>query len=230
MNVSSEWIGIGIVLVLLCSLIGMLHFLAERYQIRTETSRKTVHVTMGMVSMTFPWIFESAWPVLTICVSAFVVLAALRWIPALAKTAGSVLRGVGRNSMGELCFPAAVAVLFLLSNGNPIYYCIPLIYLTIGDAAAAVVGTRYGSVCYKAPGGMKSLQGSCALFIVGLAGTYFPVVYFLALSHLEAIVIAVTLAIFVTLLEAIAWRGLDNLLIPLGGFFLLNTLLEVIST
>ena len=44
------------------------------------------------------------------------------------------------------------------------------------------------------------------------------------LGRAETLLIAASLAILVTLLEAVAWAGLDNLFIPLGGYLLLTRL------
>ena len=42
---------------------------------------------------------------------------------------------------------------------------------------------------------------------------------------METLLIALSVALLVTLLEAVAWGGLDNLFIPLGGYVLLVRLL-----
>ena len=38
--------------------------------------------------------------------------------------------------------------------------------------------------------------------------------------------VALTLALLLTLVEAISWRGLDNLLIPVTGFIFLESLMD----
>jgi phytol kinase len=43
----------------------------------------------------------------------------------------------------------------------------------------------------------------------------------------ESLLIAATLALLVMLLEGSAWRGLDNVFIPIGGFFLLRAYLPL---
>jgi phytol kinase len=43
----------------------------------------------------------------------------------------------------------------------------------------------------------------------------------------ESLLIASTLALLVMLLEGSAWRGLDNLFVPIGGFFLLRAYLPM---
>lgn len=52
-----------------------------------------------------------------------------------------------------------------------------------------------------------------------------PLLLFTDVGRAESLLIGLTLGLLVMLLEAIAWRGLDNLFIPLGGFVLLKAYL-----
>ena len=46
-------------------------------------------------------------------------------------------------------------------------------------------------------------------------------------DRLETLLIALILGLLMMLVEAVAWRGLDNLFIPIAGFLLLNSLLAM---
>jgi phytol kinase len=132
--------------------------------------------------------------------------------------------------MGEIYFPLAVGLVFLLSAGDPITFCIPMLILALADSGAALIGKRYGTLRYAAGDGEKSVEGSAAFLIVAFLSTQVPLLLFTNTGRSESMVIALTLALLVMLLEAIAWRGLDNLFIPLGAFLLLKTFLKLDAT
>jgi phytol kinase len=129
--------------------------------------------------------------------------------------------------MGEIYFPVAVGLVFLLSAGDPITFCIPMLILALADAGAALIGQRYGTLRYAAGDGEKSLEGSAAFLIIAFLSTQIPLLLFTSTGRAESLIIAVTLALLVMLLEAVAWRGLDNLFIPLGAYFLLKSFLRM---
>jgi phytol kinase len=132
---------------------------------------------------------------------------------------GQILDGVARNSLGELYFPIAVSVVFLLSKGDPILFCIPILILTLSDAGAALVGLRYGSVRYGTADEAKSIEGSVAFFLTTFLSVIVSLLLFTETGRPETILIA-----------PVAWSGLDNLFIPLGGFLLLKTYLGMTHT
>ena len=102
-----------------------------------------------------------------------------------------------------------------------------MLTLALADAGAALIGKRYGTLHYVTGDGEKTVEGSAAFLIVALLSTQVPLLLFTGTGRAESLVIALTLALLVMLLEAIAWRGLDNLFIPLGAFFLLKSFLRM---
>jgi phytol kinase len=141
-----------------------------------------------------------------------------------ASGLSGVLDGVGRTSYGELYYAVSVAALFLLARGEPMLFVVPMLLLTLPDAVAALIGMRYGRHRYATTVGEKSAEGSVAFFAVALLAVHVPLLLFdrPPVGRAESLLIAVTLALLATILEAIAWRGLDNLFVPLGAFILLK--------
>jgi phytol kinase len=92
--------------------------------------------------------------------------------------------------------------------------------LTFADATCALVGGRYGMTRYE--GAAKSLEGSVAFVVVAFLCVHVPLLLWSTVGRGESLLIASTLALLVMLLEGSAWRGLDNLFIPIGGYFLLR--------
>jgi phytol kinase len=146
------------------------------------------------------------------------------------RNLGSVIGGVARFSLGEVYFPLAVAVLFLLSLAETdaapghrlMLYCIPILLLTLADAAAALIGISYGRLRYHTVDGAKSAEGSVAFFICAFFVVHVPLLLCTDTGRTETLLIAVLLAWLATMFEAIAWRGLDNLVLPLISFLLLK--------
>jgi phytol kinase len=139
---------------------------------------------------------------------------------------GQVVGDGERATLGEIYFPVAVAIVFWLAHGrSPLLFCIPILVLTLADATGALIGIRYGRTRYI--GAAKSLEGSVAFAVVAFFCIDVPLVLWSDVGRVETLLIASTLALLVMLLEGSAWRGLDNLFVPLGVFFVLRVWLDL---
>jgi phytol kinase len=223
----NPWLAIALVLIILLGLMVALRLVQYYFSPHPEVVRKLLHIPMGLLTLTFPWLFHTSFPVVLLAIFATAWLTLLRIYKPLRQTLGSVLGGVERRSLGELYFSIAVAILFVLSDGNAILFCIPMLILTLADAMAALVGVTYGKLHYAATDGQKSAEGSLAFFTLAFFSTHIPLLLATDTGRAESLLIAVIIGLLVMLLEAIAWLGLDNLFIPLGGFILLKTHLEM---
>lgn len=221
----NPWLGMSLVALVFVALMGGLRVYRRSRPTDPEMTRKVLHVGMGLVTLPLPWLFAASWPVLLLAALFALFLTTLRVSRSLRRIFGGVIDGVTRDSVGEICFPVAVGVVFLLSAGNGLLFCIPMLILALADAAAALVGTRYGRLRYATTDGHKSVEGSVAFLVVAFLGTHTPLLLFSDTDGPESLIIALTLGLLVTLLEAIAWRGLDNLFVPLGACLLLKLFL-----
>ena len=223
----NPWLGIVLVLGWLGLLVGSVKLAQVRATLSPEWSRKLVHAGMGAVTLSFPWVFHQAWPVLLLACVAMGALALVRWWQPAKAVGGGVLDGVARHSYGEFYFPLAVAVIFVLSGGDRLRYGIPVLVLAVSDAVAALVGTSYGKLRYTTNDGYKSWEGSVAFFVVTFFAVHVPLLLFTTTGRAETLMIGLILALVVMLFEAIAWEGLDNLFIPFATYFLLGTYLQM---
>ena len=223
----NPWLGMALTLAALVGLLATLHVYKRRRAPDPEVGRKLLHVGAGGLTLPFPWVFAAAWPVLLVAAASVVGLLALRVSGSLRRRLGGAIAGVARKSLGEIYFLPGVAFLFVLSAGDALLFCIPMLHLTLADAAAALIGTRYGRHRYVATEGDKSVEGSLACLAVAFLSTQVPLVLFGDVGRAESLLIALTLGLAVTLIEAVAWRGLDNLFIPVGAGVLLKALLEL---
>ncbi len=204
-------------------------WLGSKLDLHTEMVRKTVHIVLGLSTLSFPWLIPDKWAVWLLAGLALLFFAALRLQPSLKASLGAVLGGVGRGSVGEFVFPIAVALVFHLSEGDPLRFGIPVLILTLADATGALVGSRYGGARYKAGEGFKSVEGSAAFFVVAFLSVHVPLLLSEQTGRGEALLIAVLLGLLVMIMEAVSWRGLDNIFVPLLAFFVLERSLSLSS-
>ena len=217
--------GIAFVLVALGGLMPGVKALQTRRIVEAETARKVVHLGMGAVCLTFPWIFRELWPVWVLAGLAGVALGALRCVPLLRREIGGVLHDVNRASFGEVYFPLGVALVFTLSRGTPLLFVIPVALLTFADAAGALVGKRWGRRKFATLEGQKSVEGSLAVGAMGFICSAGPL---FAAGHdwRASLVIGASIGLFSLMLEAISWHGLDNIFLPLAAYAQISVYLE----
>jgi phytol kinase len=177
-------------------------------------TRKLVHVMAGISPLYVTYMAESKrvglLPYLLTILLNF-LLWKKGWLASLAD---------GTSSPGIVYFPisqsALLAWLWEPDDANrsrlPVAHA-ALLTLALGDAAAALVGQRYGRHTYRVFGSQRSLEGSAAMLVVtgGAVGAT------LALSGIErgqAMKNSALAAAGATLIEALSPLGTDNLTVP----------------
>lgn len=191
-----------------------------------ELTRKLIHMTTGTLALSFPVLFTAAWPVVILAGGACLIVLWTRHTAPGRRFERWYGLGSSRRleSLGEFYFAAAIGLLFLLVRTDLVRYAFPLAAITYGDAAAAIVGKRWGRRKYRTPAGeTKSLEGSAAFLAVAcLAGAAVFVAAGVSVSAVGVPIVAV--ALVMTVLEAVSVRGLDNILVPAGGLLALRLL------
>lgn len=225
-----EWLAIAGVLAGLFIGLPLIRLLARRVGASPEVARKTIHVAMGLSCSVFPWVFERALPVWILAAIATVPLALIRSLPGLRNGVGSALHGIERPSYGEVLFAPAVAVVFSLAGGDVYLYLVPILILTIADAAGALVGTRWGKRRYGSGEGFKTVEGSVIFWVTAFVCGFLPLAIGGRVDVAHAFWIGVILGILAMIAEGMSDRGFDNLLIPVGCFFMLDKLLPLEMT
>jgi phytol kinase len=224
--VGHTWLAITAALMAFILLFVAVQVIARTGRAAPETTRKLLHAGSGAFTLVFPFLFRDVWPVLLLTGASALLIGVVRFLPALRRRLGGAPTDVGRTTLGEIYFPVAVAVLFWLSRGqHPLLFIIPILVLTLADATCALIGIRYGMTRFT--GASKSLEGSVAFVVVAFFCIHVPLLLWGNVGRLESLLIAATLALLVMLLEGSAWRGLDNLFIPIGGYFLLRAYLTL---
>lgn len=222
----SPWAGAAIVLGLTGLLLGVVTWWRTAARPAGEHTRKAVHVGMGTIATTLPWLFEGTVPVLSLAGGLAIAFVALKLF-ARRSALGEAMHDVGRDSRGDLYFAVSVAALWVLAGGDRLLFVVPVLVLTLGDATAALVGRHYGRRFFDDRRAGKTFEGSAALVVVTLLAVAAPLTLAGRAAPLAAVLVAGTLAVLVMLLEAMAWHGLDNVFVPIGAFLLLRTSLDL---
>lgn len=224
-----EIIALSAVIAGLLTALPLVRLAAIRLGASVELSRKSVHVCMGLTCLGYPWIFHSPVTVWILAIAASGLLIILRCVPALRDGIGSALHGVQRVSYGEILFAPAIAAVFHLSGGEPVYYLIPIAVLTIADAAGALTGTRWGRLRYICGDDHKTVEGSLAFLACAFLCVFIPLQWLTELPTFHLVAISLILAVLTMIGEGISDRGFDNLVLPVGAYFILERLLPLDS-
>jgi len=220
-------------LIMLCAVLGAMLIvlflsgkITSHFGLNPELKRKIVHVLTGLVSLTFPWLFSSALPVIIMIGCSLITMAALRspWLK--SHSVSTVLHDVQRKSFGEFYLLISVGLLFTLSFGREaVLYVLPLAIIALSDTASALIGTRYGRKHFAISDGQKSIEGGVAFFTVTLLVSLIVLMLLTDAPDINIIALSVLLAGFTTAIESDSWQGLDNIFVPVGAHILLARLL-----
>jgi dolichol kinase len=186
-------------------------------QPKPEWTRKLVHMGGGVVALFFPFMIESPWVILAMAL-------ALSGIFTVAARSGFLrsLHGVERKSRGAEYYPLVIWLVFLLTQGRVWLYVSAVLVLAVGDAFAALVGSRYGVFRYEVEDEHKSLEGSLVFLVIAFLAIHLPMLLLTDLSRETCVLAAVLVAVLVTGFEAISLQGTDNLFVPLGVVIILG--------
>ena len=218
----SPWIGILIAIGAFFGLIAGCRIWAQPLGLSSELSRKIIHIGMGLICTCFPLFFSALWPVLLLAAIALLILVMIRLLPALKNSIGATLHGINRPSLGEIYFPVAVTTVWIVSSNRPLFYSLSILVLALADSFAALVGTRYGQRRYTTKEGYKTWEGSFFFFLVTFLCLHIPLLLLTETGRAESLLLALLIGVLVTIIEAVSWRGLDNLFIPISVCIFLN--------
>jgi len=218
-----EWASILLVVVLLLLALVLIKIVERKYDLNPEIKRKLFHMSMGVVMLTFPYIFKSIYSVGTLGLIALIVLTLLKHTK-LKNSLGTILYSVERESLGEIFFVVSVFTIFYLSKGDKILFSIPILVLTFADSIAALIGKNYGKKnLAELNEDAKSIEGSFMFFMVAFMATLVPLLLFTTVGREETLIISTIIGFNVAMIEMISHTGNDNLLIPLTTYAFLVT-------
>ncbi|HYF03199.1 MAG TPA: hypothetical protein VEC36_07475 [Patescibacteria group bacterium] len=204
-------------------LYGAIFIIAELWRIygtpSPEATRKFVHLSGGIVSLSFSYVFTSHWTVLLLGVLFIGIIWGTKKVGLLPS-----IHGVERKSQGQIYYPVAIYLTFLLCNllQKPHFYLISVSVLAVADTLAALIGVRYGTKKYRVEDEKKSIEGSVIFFLATFIIVHLGLLLLGDLGRVESVVAAFVIASLVTIFEAVSLGGADNLFIPFGTLLLLQ--------
>lgn len=220
-----DWYYSGLFTIALFIVILIAEGLQKLKHLTSDATRKIVHVTTGFFVAVTPFLFQSRWPILFVCIGfAIINLVAIQ----LGYLDG--MHATQRKSYGTVFYPLALALLLLFYwENHPLILVISMLILAFADPLAATVGQRIKNPSiYRLANDPKSLEGSAAMFLattllvfimLGFSARLFP--DYIAVSAWQNLWISLLIGILAAVCEAISSYGSDNLTVPVGvGFFL----------
>ena len=214
----NEWITFGVFFVFIFFLIGIAEFVRSKLKWGPETSRKMVHVIVGIMVACCPLIFRSNIQPITLA-AIFIVVNAT----ALNIDAFKGMHDTKRKTFGTVYFPIAFLILAAFFWEKPITLILSMLVMTFSDTLASFVGEHEKKpLKFRLWVDEKSLQGSAAMFLsttlIIYVGTdffawFFDAAFFLPLEVL--IGCAAFTGMAATLAEAASNKGSDNFSVPI---------------
>lgn len=205
----------------------ILQWLNDKHRKNNEAFRKIIHIFHGLTlaSLAFIVPLEALVVLEGIFLVSMVIARYLSenfsrvpWIKYMGR-----VYNVGRISYGEFFFPISVILLVFLAD-TKWEFAASVLVLGLADAAAALVGKKYGqSTMYPILGQKKSIVGSLAFCLVTLV-VVTGFVQFAEPTVSVSLFSVIWVSLVLTIAENIGIYGTDNLLIPLSAVYLLNAL------
>jgi len=187
-------------------------FLKTYLKVKAEWTRKFVHIGTGLLSLTFPILFENHWFVFLLCFSFLAIL-----LMSQKKKFLNSINGVSRKTCGATLFPVTVYFCFLLQaqTDNILYYSLPILILTLSDPLAAIVGQKFPLGKYNILGHTKTMAASTAFWL-----SAFGISWSMGIDINSSLLIAFVASIA----EAVSKDGYDNLTIPSSVVIVISSL------
>lgn len=183
-----------------------------------EWSRKVVHIGAGQVILiAYALGVPTSWGIVAAAIAGVITLVS-HWVPIFAS-----ISAVGRQSWGTFFYAVSIGTLMALFwDTLPELAVLGILVMAWGDGLAALVGIHWGR--HPLPRTSKSWEGTLTMFCVS---TLVAALSLTPIAALEWFWIAPLVGLGATLLELIAWRGIDNLTVPIGSALLAYGLLNL---
>ena len=199
----------------LIAAIAIIRHLGRRLAWTGEVMRKGVHVVVGLYALLLPVLFDARWPVVLLIVVAVGLMLWFRRPASRASGLGAAIHSVERRSWGDVLLALAIGFVFLRAGDSYILYALPIAIVALSDAAAALTGSTYGRRRFVIEDGVKSWEGVVAFFAVTWILGLVMLLLITDVPRLNVVVLSLAIALFGATVEAVSWRGLDNLFVPI---------------
>ena len=232
----NEWILFGTIFLGIFGILGISEWIRKSLGKPPESTRKFVHIFVGLIVSICPLLFKSNIQLITLS-SLFTIINLIL----LKLNKFSSLHGTSRKSYGTVYFPLSVFILSFFWWDKPISLILSILVMTLADPIAATVGQK-SHTTFIPWRDHKSQRGSLAMFgasaiIIMLGTDILARIYGAAFLIPLPVLVGASLftAFAATLAESVSFKGTDNLSTPIITFlsyeiFLINYTHGTLST
>lgn len=204
---------LAVVFVIFCIVVTA-ELLWRQKVIRTEQSRKLVHIGVGVFASTWGFFLTQ---------NQIILLAGLLFVVVLFSRIFNIfgsIHKVSRRTLGELFFPLGIALTALLAGSSWVFMA-AMLHVGVADGLAALMGVNYvDKHGYKVFGQQKTVVGSVVFAIASLA---IVVMTMLASPELTAnVVVLLAVPLLSTFAENVALFGSDDVVVPVVVALVMN--------
>ena len=196
------------------------------FKVKVEYTRKTVHVICGLITLSYPNIFDHHLPVLILNSESLVLLILSKKFDFMPS-----INNVTRKTLGSFLYPVSIYIVFVgsLYFENKSFFYIPVLILAISDPIAGLSGFAYKSLSKKRNNikykeikkTSKTIIGSAFFAFSTLIISLIMITIYYDFSFLKSFIMSIIITVVCTIVEAFSNKGLDNLTIPLAAMLLL---------
>ncbi|HDR04342.1 MAG TPA: DUF92 domain-containing protein [Candidatus Marinimicrobia bacterium] len=223
-SLTNDWIYFFVFVLLIGFLLTISDLLLKRLHVNPHTTRRVVHILVGIYVIFTPYIFLTSTPILVLAL-IFIILNYLgvrySMLPGIHSTS--------RLTYGTVYFPLSFLILVLwFWEKDPAILITAMLIMALGDPIASWVGeSRKNPRSYRVWTDTKSFQGSLAMFVIaylmGVIGMYFGRLSLGGIADLGQIAFfSLFVAAYATMSETVSHQGTDNLTVPLGAGLMLD--------
>jgi phytol kinase len=218
----------NILLMLLCyAYIVFIIFISSKMDkhlhISQKASRKFLHAMIGNLPFIIPFFTANIYPTLVAAPFTVITFLASPYSP-LKNNNSNRLKGLTDiteegHPLGLVFYAISYTFLAFFFASKPYVIAAGILPMAYGDAAASLIGEKYGKRKYHLIAN-KSLEGSTAMFFASFFSFTVSLIFFSALysfSIYGKIIPAIAVAAVATLVESLSPKGFDNLTVPAFG-------------
>lgn len=190
-------------------LIGGIEVAKRGYGLPVNLTRRIAHIGGAFVALAFPFFLSQKESIFIGIIFAGVLFVGRR------VALFSSIHNVQRSTLGEVYLPLGIALcaaVFLPGEVRAFQYGV--LIMGVSDSFAGLGGERFGKHHIRILGNKKSFEGSAIFFVTSLILTLFFESHFGYSSILIPLIL--------TLSELCLVYGLDNLVLPVLGAYLIQ--------
>ncbi len=194
------------------AVVGIGEALGRYKGLSAESTRRFAHIAVGLWIIPTLFLFTKwYWAALPPAVAVVVNFVSLRM---------QLMKSIERrekHDYGTVFFPVSfvLCIAAFFHSAHMEAAAAGIIIMALGDAAAGIVGRKFGRHPYTLLGAKKSIEGSAAMFAVSVPAACGALMIF-GVAFKAALLTSLVIAALGTALEAAGRNGLDNLTVPVA--------------